>query len=88
MDARMLATWCVYLLRCADDSLYCGVTNDLERRVRAHQAGRVKYTRGRRPVAVAWTQPTSDRGEALRRELQIKALDRPAKLALVAAGAP
>lgn len=80
----MPATWCVYLLRCADDSLYCGITNDLDRRLRAHQAGQVKYTRGRRPVSVAWSEPSEDRPCALRRELQIKALDRPAKLALVA----
>ena len=79
----MPATWFVYLLRCADESLYCGITNDLERRVAAHQAGRVKYTRGRRPVALVWTEPSPDRSEASRRELAIKRLTRPAKLGLL-----
>lgn len=80
----MPATWFVYLLRCADETLYCGITNDLDRRTAAHQAGLVKYTRGRRPVSMVWTEPAADRSAASRRELQVKALDRREKLGLVA----
>lgn len=83
----MPATWFVYLLRCADETLYCGITNDLDRRTTAHQAGQVKYTRGRRPVVMVWTEPALDRSAASRRELQVKALRRVEKLDLVDATA-
>jgi putative endonuclease len=77
----------VYLLRCADGSLYCGWTVDLERRVAAHNAGRAsRYTRARRPVELAWSREQPDRSAARREEARIKALDRAAKLALIAAG--
>jgi len=81
-----MALWSVYLLRCADGSLYTGVTNDLARRLAAHGAGKAsKYTRSRRPVRLAcafgrWRA----RGTALRMELRIKAMTRDEKLALVA----
>ena len=77
----------VYLLRCADDTLYCGWTVDLEKRIAAHADGRgARYTRGRGPVrlAAAWRAP--DRGAAMRLELAIKRLPRPAKERLVADG--
>lgn len=80
----MPATWFVYLLRCADETLYCGITNDLDRRTAAHQAGLVKYTRGRLPVVMVWTETAADRSAASRRELQVKALGRREKLGLVA----
>lgn len=81
--------WRVYLLRCADGSLYCGVTTDLERRVAAHNAGRgAAYTRGRRPVQVAWSERAASRGAALARELAIKRLPRRRKLELIAAATP
>lgn len=79
--------WCVYLLRCADDTLYCGVTNDLDKRLAAHNAGKgAKYTAPatRRPVRIVWTEPAADRSAALRRELAVKALPRRRKLALAA----
>jgi putative endonuclease len=76
--------WCVYLLRCRDGTLYCGVTNDLDRRVRAHGRGLVKYTRGRLPVAVAYTEAAAGRSAALKREAQIKRLTRREKLSLLA----
>lgn len=80
-----LAEWTVYFLRCADGSLYCGVTNDLARRIAAHNAGRgARYTAGRRPVALAWSERAASRGDALRRELGLKRLPRASKLALVA----
>lgn len=77
--------WFVYLLRCADESLYCGITNDVTRRTAAHQAGRVKYTRGRRPVAVVYVEGAADRSAASRRELAVKRLPRAAKLELISA---
>lgn len=65
--------WIVYLLRCADDTLYCGITNDLQRRVRAHNAGAAaKYTRGRRPVIVVAQRNGLTKSEALRLEAQVK----------------
>lgn len=75
----------VYLLRCADGSLYCGWTVDVERRLAAHQAGTAsRYTRSRRPVALARSLPMADRTAARREEARIKALPRTAKLALIA----
>jgi putative endonuclease len=75
---------CVYLLRCADDSLYCGWTTDLERRLETHRAGRgARYTRARLPVALAASWPMKDATAARREEARIKALPRSAKLALL-----
>ncbi len=73
----------MYLLRCADGSLYAGATNDLERRLRAHGRGLVKYTRGRLPVELAWHEEVGERGAALSREHALKRLTRAEKLALV-----
>jgi putative endonuclease len=82
------AAW-VYLLRCADGSLYCGWTTDLERRIAAHEAGRAsRYTRSRRPVALAAAVAMPDRTAARQEEARIKRLPRVAKLALVAAVKP
>jgi len=75
----------VYLLRCADDSLYCGWTDDVERRLTAHQAGKAsRYTRSRLPVELATVIEVADRSAALREEARIKQLPRSEKLALVA----
>jgi putative endonuclease len=77
--------WVCYLLRCADDTLYCGITNDLEKRLAAHNAGTAaKYTRTRMPVEMVFVEDCADRSAALKRELQIKGLKRPDKLALIA----
>ena len=74
----------VYLLRCADGSLYCGWTNDLERRLLAHGAGSAsRYTRSRLPVELAWSAPMTSRAEALREEARIKRLTRAQKLQLL-----
>ena len=75
--------WRVYLLSCRDGSLYCGMTNDLWRRLFAHGAGRVKYTRGRLPVELVFSEPVRDRSHALKREIAIKRLSREGKLGLV-----
>lgn len=76
-------SWCCYLLRCADDTLYCGITNDLEKRLLAHNAGEgAKYTRGRGPLVLLYRESCADKSAALKRELQIKRLSRVEKLAL------
>lgn len=76
--------WVCYLLRCADDTLYCGITNALEKRLLAHNAGTgAKYTRGRTPVILLYREFCSDKSEALKREICIKRLSRADKLALV-----
>ena len=65
----------VYLLRCADGTLYCGWSTDPERRLRQHQAGTAsRYTRTRRPVELVYTREFPTRSEAMREELCIKAL--------------
>ena len=74
----------VYILRCGDGSLYTGCTNDLPRRLRAHQSGRgAKYTRSRLPVELIYQEPAADRSAALRREAAIKRLSRTGKQALI-----
>lgn len=76
----------VYILRCGDGTLYTGCTNDLPRRLQAHQSGRgAKYTRSRLPVELVYQEAVPDRSAALRREAAIKRLDRRRKLALIAA---
>ena len=74
----------VYLLRCADDSLYCGWTSDIQRRLAAHRAGTAsRYTRSRSPIELAAVVPVADRSAALREEARIKRLPRAAKLRLI-----
>lgn len=84
------AAWWVYLLRCADGSLYTGITTDLARRLAEHNGeggGGARYTRSRRPVQLAYAEAAASRAEAARREAAIKRLDRARKLALCAAAA-
>ncbi len=77
---------CVYILRCADGSLYTGWSTDLARRLARHQAGTAsRYTASRLPVELALVLPMADRTAARREEARIKALERAAKLALIAA---
>jgi putative endonuclease len=74
----------VYLLRCADDSLYCGWTTDVQRRLAAHRSGTAsRYTRSRRPLELALVISVADRSAALREEARIKRLPRAAKLQLI-----
>ena len=81
-------TWFCYLLRCADDTLYCGITNDLTKRLAAHNAGTAaKYTRTRIPVELVFSETCDDRSVASKRELAIKRLTREKKLALILASA-
>ncbi len=68
-----MQSWFVYLLRCADNSLYCGITTDMDRRLAQHNAGTAsKYTRARLPVSVALHVPVEDKSTALKLELKVK----------------
>jgi putative endonuclease len=76
--------WCVYLLRCGDGTLYAGITNDLGKRLGAHQSGRgARYTRGRGPLTLVHQEPARTKSAALRREHELKRMRRREKLALL-----
>ena len=80
----MATTWFVYMLRCADGSLYTGVTTDVNRRIRQHNAGTAsRCTRSRRPVILVYTEAHANRSLALKREAAIKRLSRQDKLAMI-----
>ena len=73
-----------YILKCKDDSLYTGQTNDLKKRITSHNAGKgVKYTKARRPVELVYYEEFQTRGEAMKREYAIKQLSRKEKEALI-----
>ena len=75
--------WFVYLLRGGDGSLYCGITDDVSRRLEAHAAGKgAKYTRGRGPLELVYTEECESYSAALKREAAIKKLKRQEKLRL------
>jgi predicted GIY-YIG superfamily endonuclease len=72
--------WYLYVLRCGDDTLYTGITTDVQARFAQHQAGKgAKYTRGRGPLEVVYTEECEDHSAALKRELAVKALSREEK---------
>ena len=76
--------WLVYILKCADGTLYTGVTNDLSARLAKHRAGTgAKYTRGRGPLQLAYEEKKSSEGAARRREYKIKQLSRAEKIILI-----
>jgi len=76
--------WYVYILQCADNSLYTGCTSDLSRRLKSHQSGKgSKYTRSRLPVSLVYWEEAQNRSAALKRESAIKHLSREEKLALL-----
>ena len=80
----MESKWYVYILRCSDDTLYTGITNNPERRLKTHNAGTAsKYTRVRRPVEMVYQEEVESKGDALRRELEIKAMSRCKKLQII-----
>ena len=81
-----MSTWTVYILQCKDDSLYTGITTDLEARIEAHNRGDgAKYTRGRGPVRLVWSQDDLSESQARKREYEIKQLSRAQKLELISA---
>lgn len=76
--------WFVYILECADGSLYTGSTNDVERRVEQHSGGKgARYTRMHTPVKLVYSEPAVNRSEAFKREIAIKKLSREQKQALI-----
>lgn len=75
--------WWVYLIRCGDGTLYCGIAKDVEARLAQHREGKgARYTKGRGPMEVVYREACSGKPEALRRELEIKRMGRAAKLLL------
>jgi len=78
--------WYVYMLKCSDNSIYTGITTDLNKRVKRHNSGDgAKYTRSRRPVSLAYFQKLTSESEAKIREMQIKSLGRDNKERLIGA---
>ena len=78
--------WVLYILECKDGSLYTGITDHLDRRIAAHRAGKgAKYTRGRAPLTLRYVENCPDHSSALRREIAVKQLTRPEKIALCTA---
>lgn len=85
-EVSAVRRWSVYLVRCADGSLYAGISTDLAARIRTHNAGKgAAYTRSRRPVTLAWSESGLDESAARKREYAIKALSRNEKLGLIQA---
>lgn len=82
----MTQQWFVYILRCADDTLYTGITTEVPRRIQEHNSDNAlgaRYTRSRRPVALAYAEEQGTRAEAAKREAALKKMNRRQKLALV-----
>ena len=76
--------WYVYILQCGDQTLYCGITDDVLRRLEMHRSGKgAKYTRGRGPLELVYTEECESHSEALKREASIKKLPRPMKIKLI-----
>ena len=76
--------WTVYILECGDGTLYTGITDDLERRLHAHNQGKgAKYTRGRAPLTLRYRETVPDKSTALKREHAIKRLSRGEKLRMI-----
>ena len=77
-------SWYVYILECNDNSLYTGITNNLDKRITAHNSGKgAKYTKTRAPVRLVYKESYKTRKESLKREIEIKRLKRIEKLALI-----
>jgi predicted GIY-YIG superfamily endonuclease len=80
----METTWYLYILRCADGTLYTGITPDVERRLEAHRSGKgAKYTRGRSPLELVYREACGSHSEALKREAAVKKLSRMQKESLI-----
>lgn len=80
----MESTWHLYILRCRDNTLYTGITTDVEKRLEAHRSGKgAKYTRGRVPLELVYRETCGSHSEALKRELWVKKLSREKKLELI-----
>lgn len=76
--------WVLYILECRDGTFYTGITDQLEKRLKAHNTGKgAKYTRGRGPVILRYREPCADHSAALRREIEVKRLSRKQKMELL-----
>jgi predicted GIY-YIG superfamily endonuclease len=83
--ARQRRGWCLYLVKCADGTLYTGITNDLQRRLDQHNNGTAsRYTRSRLPVQLVYREGCRGKSGALKKEYRIKSLSRRAKQAYIA----
>ena len=77
-------TWKLYVLRCGDGSLYTGITTDVEARLQAHRSGKgAKYTRGRQPLELVYSEECGTHSDALKREIAVKRMNRQEKEALL-----
>ena len=84
----MESNWYLYILRCKDDTLYTGITTDVEKRLEAHRSGKgAKYTRGRSPLELVYRESCGSHSDALKREHQVKMLTREEKQNLIREGA-
>jgi len=80
-----MTSWFVYVVRCSDNSLYCGITTDLGRRIEAHNSGAgARYTRSRLPVELVWHVQAASKSAAFKEEFKIKRLQKDEKELLVA----
>lgn len=80
----MEKAWYLYILKCGDGTLYTGITTDVGKRLTAHRAGKgAKYTRGRGPLELLYQEECGPHSDALKRELEIKALPREEKLKMI-----
>ncbi len=86
----MASTWHVYMVECADGTLYSGITTDVDRRIKEHNESDkgARYTRAKRPVVLVYSEEHTDRSSASRREYEMKQLSRDEKLALKATQNP
>jgi len=76
-----MESWILYLLECSDKSLYCGITNNLDKRLKLHNSGKAsRYTRARLPVKLVAIKKNLSRSQALRLELEIKKLPKDKKM--------
>ena len=83
----MEKSWKLYILRCGDGSLYTGITVDVQARLAQHRQGTgAKYTRGRGPLELVYVEECEDHSHALKRELEVKALSKSGKMALIRPG--
>jgi putative endonuclease len=83
----MESNWYLYILRCKDDTLYTGITTDVEKRLEAHRTGKgAKYTRGRSPLELVYRESCGSHSDALKREHQVKMLTRVEKQNLIREG--
>jgi putative endonuclease len=79
----MIQNWCVYIIRCSDDTLYTGITTDIDRRFNQHAEGAgAKYFRARQPLQVVYLEKNNTRSSATKREIEIKAMSKADKTLL------